>query len=84
MKHRYHIRIDRKELANFQSALLRLNIVETYSVITNTDQGAYYDYLLNLAKYELLYIRLSAVTVDIVQIDTGQYEAKTDKSRAPT
>ncbi len=82
MKHRYHIRIDKGELATFQSALLRLNIIATYSISTNSTEGSYYDYFLNLAKYELLYIRLSSKGT-FIQIDTKQYEATTDKSRAP-
>lgn len=58
MREEYHIKVNRSEREHVDRVLSHLGVKPTTIVSLNTDKGSTLDYIVDLSKYELLYVRL--------------------------
>jgi hypothetical protein len=69
MKARYHIVLDGDNWNIFQDASTVLSIDTSFvSKLTSTNGWTQYDYILDLSKYELLYLRLACPMKSLKEI----------------
>lgn len=69
MKGRYHIKVSGDDKTQFEKILRTISISDT-AVVSSTmpDGDKVFDYILDLSKYELLYLRLAAKSGEVVDI----------------
>jgi len=80
MREEYHIKIDREEQENIQRVLQYLGIEPNFVSSMYTSKGTTLDYIVELSKYELLYLRLVCKTGAIVNISEWTKHAKVSHS----
>jgi hypothetical protein len=68
MRSTYHIKIDKKDHEDLKSVFGRLGMAAEPAVTTNDEHGGHYDYLVELSKYELLFLRLACKTGEIIRV----------------
>ena len=69
MKKRYHIAITEDNLRSFEDAASALGVDSSFtSKLTSTAGWTRYDYVMELSKYELLYLRLVCPMEKLVDI----------------
>jgi len=69
MRQRYHIVLDGDNWSSFQDAAKSLSIDTSFeSKLTSTNGWSQYDYIVELSKYELLFLRLSCPMKKLVQL----------------
>jgi hypothetical protein len=69
MKRRYHIAIDKNNWNIFRDVFAVLSInPELVSKLTSTNGWIQYNYLVDLSKYELLYLRLACPMKSLKEI----------------
>lgn len=68
MREEYHIKVDRTEKEHIERAFKYLGVEPNTVISLNTISGSALEYMVELSKYELLYVRLVCKTGAVVNI----------------
>jgi hypothetical protein len=71
MRTTYHIVINREEEAQLERILKHFGTEPSFKASMNTSDSQTFEYLVDLSKYELLYLRLSC-SGKIIEVDTHE------------
>lgn len=69
MRERYHIKIAGEHVAEFERIITQLGVVSKFTCgVRENNQILENDYIVELSKYELLYIRLACQSGQIINL----------------
>ena len=83
MKLTYHLKIKKNDESSFLEALKAVNTSFEHKITNNgaSNEDSYLDYIVQLSKYELLYVRLAAPVIDTINIDEWRIEQTDGKEQ---